>query len=371
MFAFIQLSRAEEEITLEKMCVFCGKKPNKKTKEHVIPQWLIKFTGSPKRKVFLGFVKEFETELKQREFAFDKFTFPACVACNSKYAQIEGDVKPIIIKILNEESILSEEVSTFLDWLDKVRIGLWLGMIQLDKNYADIESNFHIETRISQYDRLLITEKSDETGSKLNFGGIDAFSFSLTPSAFVLRINNYYFTNISYMFLFARRLGFPYPECMYMQPDDERVEALFKKGRERVMLPVLRKAIKEKGTMIYQPMFRGGLIEGNVAEYSSEYVREHSMDHENGVGNIYCTDGRELKEYTSGDSLNLTPSHVHSEREQLIKSVIHVCEWQNWLVQLLPKTDRLSSDQRKYVKSRFNTGVKVNDILIKHHRSML
>ena len=38
----------------KKICVFCGKKPIEKTNEHIIPLWLIEYTGDPKRKIFLG-----------------------------------------------------------------------------------------------------------------------------------------------------------------------------------------------------------------------------------------------------------------------------------------------------------------------------
>ncbi|MFT4764466.1 MAG: hypothetical protein ACI9OH_001560 [Oleispira sp.] len=356
---------------MAKVCVFCGEKPDEKSKEHVVPRWLIELTGDPKREAFLGFIKDFENGFKERKFSFDQLTFPACVSCNNKYADLEGKVKPILERILNKEQVTTEALSLFLDWLDKVRIGLWLGMIQLDKNYADVDPNFHIETRISQYDRMLIVEKSDSDRSKLNLGGIDTLSFSLTPSAFVLIVNNYYFTNISYMFLLHRRLGFPYPNEMYIQPDDERIEANFVHGRNRIMRPLLRKAIEENGSIFYQPMFRGGLIEGHISEYDNDYVKSHSLSFENGVGNIFQEENGGLIEHKLGSSFLVKPSTTQKDEKLFIKSAINVCKWQNWLVQFMPKPDRLSRDQIKYVKSRFRTGVKVNEIFIKHHESML
>ena len=35
-------------------CVFCGGTPDNKTKEHVLPMWLIEATGDPKEPVNLG-----------------------------------------------------------------------------------------------------------------------------------------------------------------------------------------------------------------------------------------------------------------------------------------------------------------------------
>ena len=41
-------------LQLEKRCIFCGKKPSEKNREHIIPRWLIALTGDPKREWYLG-----------------------------------------------------------------------------------------------------------------------------------------------------------------------------------------------------------------------------------------------------------------------------------------------------------------------------
>ncbi|QCT97623.1 hypothetical protein FEV13_12355 [Stutzerimonas degradans] len=354
---------------MAKVCVFCGAEPNGKTKEHVVPRWLIELTGNPKREVFLGFEKN--PQAKPRKFAFDQLTFPACDACNNKYASLENSVKPVMKKILDDQDVTVVELNNFLDWLDKVRVGLWLGMIQLDKNYAGIDPNFHIETRISQYDRMLIVEKTNAAKCKLNFGGVDALSFSLTPSAFVLIVNNYYFTNISYMFLLHRRLGYPYPQSMHLESGREQVAVVLAEGRSRVMRPILRKSIKEKGKVIYQPMFRCGLMGAGSVDYKNDYMRVHSMDFESGVGNIFSQRKSDVVEHFLGDKLNLTPDIMQNDSDLFVRSAIHISEWQNWLVQFLPNTDRLSRDERQFVRERFKTGVKINNLLIDRYKSLL
>lgn len=356
---------------MDKFCIFCGANPGKKSKEHVVPRWLIELTGDPKREVFLGLIKDVKNRFEERKFSFDQLTFPACLSCNNKYAELEANVKSILIKILSEEVVTTEELSLFLDWLDKVRIGLWLGMMQLNKNYVDIAPSFHIETRISQYDRMLIIEKSDSEKSRLNLGGVDTFSFNLTPSVFTLIVNNYYFTNISYMFLLHRRLGFPYPETMHFQPDDGRVELNFSHGRKRIMKPLLRKSIEEKGTILYQPMFRGGLIDSDISEYYNNYVRSHSLNFDDGVGNIFQEENGNFIEHSSGKSMFINPRNTQEDESLFLKSAINVCKWQNWLVQFLPNPDRLSQDQSKNKKDNFKVGVKENKIFIKHYESML
>lgn len=37
-----------------KTCIFCGEKCKNKTKEHVLPRWLIKMTGDPNREIRVG-----------------------------------------------------------------------------------------------------------------------------------------------------------------------------------------------------------------------------------------------------------------------------------------------------------------------------
>lgn len=205
-----------------KFCVFCGKKPNGKTKEHVIPKWLIELTGDPKREINVGI--DYTGKNKPfRRFAFNQFTFPACNDCNNKYSKLEAETKIIVDKILNNEKISAIQVSTFLDWMDKVRVGVWLGFILLDKNHLNIEPNFHVEKRIGQFDRVLMIEKSTNHVDRLNFSGADSPSFTFTPSAFCLSINDYSFTNISYMFLLSRRMGFPYPTEIFAQPDSNEI----------------------------------------------------------------------------------------------------------------------------------------------------
>lgn len=39
---------------MAKKCIFCGKQMSEKSKEHVIPQWLIEMTGDKKRTACFG-----------------------------------------------------------------------------------------------------------------------------------------------------------------------------------------------------------------------------------------------------------------------------------------------------------------------------
>lgn len=80
-------------------CIFCGEPPDNKTKEHVIPKWLIELTGDPKRIWKLGVrYGEEDKRKRERKFAADQFQFPACEACNSAYSELEGRAKSYMTK---------------------------------------------------------------------------------------------------------------------------------------------------------------------------------------------------------------------------------------------------------------------------------
>ena len=101
---------------MSRFCVFCGEKPESKTREHVIPQWLISMTGDPKRQACFGFNMS-NPEAKMRFFSFDQFAFPACDSCNNEYSELEGVVRKIMDDILSDKEILASDISIFLDWL--------------------------------------------------------------------------------------------------------------------------------------------------------------------------------------------------------------------------------------------------------------
>ncbi|RFA29935.1 hypothetical protein CAI21_08925 [Alkalilimnicola ehrlichii] len=353
------------------MCVFCGKHPEKKSKEHVVPQWLIEATGDPNRAVYLGIVKDFENGFRPRTYAFDQFSFPACEECNNRHSSLEDAAKSVLNAITAQQKVGPAEMSVLLDWFDKVRVGLWLGLNQLDKNYVDIEPQFAIASRMGQYDRMLCIEKSDGETKKLNFGGVDTVAFAFSPTAFVLIVNNYYFTNISHMFLISRRIGFPYPRSAYILPDSDRLEIDLHPGRERMSLPLIRRRMKERGTVIYQPMFPGGLVDGDMSIYDKPYVRKHSLDHAQGRGSLFLEVRNGLQELRPGQSISIEPHHVHDDWELFVSTAVHVCEWQNWLNSQLPSMDKLSKAQQAYIKKRYGLARKLNNMLIRHHTSLL
>ena len=84
--------RANTAVPPKRFCVFCGSPPVDKNKEHVLPQWLLRMTGDPRRVVKFGMNFEKQTVL---EFSWSSLVMPSCTACNERFSELEADVKPI------------------------------------------------------------------------------------------------------------------------------------------------------------------------------------------------------------------------------------------------------------------------------------
>ena len=201
---------------MDKICVFCGKKPEKKNKEHVLPQWLLKLTGDPNRIVTFGH----ETNSgKPLVFNWKNLTCPSCTKCNDRYAAFEAEIRTLVEKLLNKEELTGNESIKILDWLDKVRIGLWLNYYYLEKNKALINPRLFIDNRLGKKDRFLHIHFLESTKKSigLNAFGVEAFVFQSNPSCFGLRINNILLINGSNDYLVSQSCGFPYPKKMELQ----------------------------------------------------------------------------------------------------------------------------------------------------------
>jgi hypothetical protein len=135
---------------VERICIFCGNPPQEKNLEHPLPQWLLRMTGDPSRVVKLGL--NWKTG-KVIEFAYDQLRFPSCLTCNDRYATFEDDARKVVEKICNKDAASPSDYVLLLDWLDKVRIGLWLGYKYLLRNPTP--PNFTIDSRIARKDRMV------------------------------------------------------------------------------------------------------------------------------------------------------------------------------------------------------------------------
>lgn len=360
---------------MEKTCVFCGEKPQKKNLEHIIPQWLIELTGDSDRNAFFGYKEWLNSAAEKRIFSFDSFQFPACSSCNQKFANLEELTKPIVCKILSEDAVSAIEFNTLLDWLDKVRVGLWLGYWYLDKTTLVIRPKFHISERIGAHDRMLAIYRTDRENKGLNFSDCSSLSFRYMPSCFCLFINNFVFFNISYDFLFSRRIGFPYPsETFFVESNDINDEPIvnyhFNNGRNRVMVPVLKKRIRIKTTEIYQPMYSQFLKIPELKQlYKTKYVIDNSISQEEGIGKVFIEGNDNFIEYPTTSSKLWLPEHKYSYGDLFFNIQLLVMEWQSYLDGFIPSVKMLSKERKNNIQKMQNLKKLYNDKIMDLIRS--
>jgi hypothetical protein len=354
---------------MKRFCVFCGRKPEEKNKEHVIPQWLIAMTGAPSRKARFGLSPSQDFERwEPREYAFSSFAFPACTKCNDEYHHLETSTKPVILKLLARESISASEISGLLDWMDKVRVGLWLGYQMLDRNVAGITPRFYISQRIGKFDRMFALAFGTRPVKHLSFVGVPTFAFRYAPTVFGLVINNMYIFNVSQVYLFAPRLGFPEPteRLIAMERNDM---ALLRAGRHRVLKPIIRAQLPFKGAQLFQPMFPGELALARPL-YDTSYVREHCQDWDNGIGGIFAATGQRSGWLSDSESPWWMPNPETHNVHMMGSLQLAVLQYQKYLLRnTMPSYERAAPEIREHVKLRHRMASKELDHLIRYVRT--
>jgi hypothetical protein len=189
----------------DKFCLFCGKKPDIKTKEHILPKWLIKLTGDPNRKALFPLLGNAENT-----FTFSKFTFPSCKLCNHKFGKLEELAKIVVSKMLRSENIKALEIEILMDWMDKIRIGIWLAQYARDGEKYDFEPKFYIQQRIGEKDRALYIAFTKQKTKRLNFlPSIDPY-FIYSPCFMGIYINGIAIISISQEFIISQATNLPY-----------------------------------------------------------------------------------------------------------------------------------------------------------------
>lgn len=235
---------------MRKFCIFCGKEPDNKNKEHIIPQWLIKMTGDPKRIASYG-----KKNGKEIKFPWLNYVFPSCEKCNTDFGKVEEKVKVIFEKLISEKSITHNEFNLFLDWLDKIRVGIWLGQSML-KN-KDFEPNFFINDRVGSKDRLCLVYKLNDSEKGIGYIGTETPAFEYVPSCFTLVINNFVFLNYSKEFLLAKNLGFPYPSSYSYIPEGGLIAEKIIEGKSEITYPIIDGKIIKPVIKFYQSILSG------------------------------------------------------------------------------------------------------------------
>jgi hypothetical protein len=274
----------------------------------------------------------------------------------------------VVGKILSDSSVSEGEFNTLFNWFDKVRVGLWLGFRYLEKNAAEVTPKFHISDRIGLNDRMLAIYKQDSKRTAINIIGCDLMSFYYTPSCFTLRINNYWFLNISFNDLFSRRIGFPFPKERFSLENGLLMNDQVP-GCNRIMIPLLKKTLGLKGTEIYQPMFKNfkqkpESISEYIRLYDTEYVRNNSLSWENGVGKVFIMQDNKLNHYPDKSSTLWIPTITYEEMKIIMKMQIMTVELQEYIDSLAPSTKLLSKESRLGYTKRRDLNRRYNKALV-------
>lgn len=279
-----------------KFCVFCGLPPQDKNKEHILPQWLLSLTGDPKRTVTMLYDYHKGREIS---FSWSALVTPACEACNTKFSRMEASVKPVIEGLLERQSLTAAEYVLLLDWLDKVRIGLWLNYQLLQGNLLGIKPSFHINDRVRKKDRFVAIYPLSGNELGLNAFGTNTLAFQEAPSVFGLRVNNLLMINCSSDYIFSGRCGFPSPTYMGLMLDGENAGCL-ELGRfrysKKTKTPLFRHKLAKPSIYLFQPIAQrttgselidGGYFGGADTQLDN-FLAENLMDaNVAGVGRLY------------------------------------------------------------------------------------
>jgi hypothetical protein len=345
-----------------KFCVFCGAQPAGKNKEHVLPRWLLELTGDPTRPGNFGLDLSLSVKnAKRRQYAFSQFQFPSCGVCNNLFGDLESNAKAIVLKLLASDGLAPHELSKLLDWFDKIRIGLWLGYHQLDKNFEQIWPRFYISHRIGRKDRLLVLALRRDKRELLSFIGPNLLAFRFAPVALGLIINGLCFVNISCDYLLARRLGFPYPRSAIISIGSQKEDYCeLGPGQDRVLRPIYTGPLQLPGAMYCQPMFSSEMTRPARALYEKDYVRAHSLDWASGVGGIYYSKDDRFHWLNAEGSRQAVECCRNGAEKKLVLSVIFALKYLN--THRRPDYRHRTRTDRKIIDMRFKASLRELEI---------
>lgn len=350
-----------------RVCIFCGGPPTDKTREHVIPRWLIEQTGDPNRRILLGpFTSQSLIRGRSdpfKSFSFESFSFPSCRACNARFADLEGRAKPAILALMDARPLSSSDFDVTLDWFDKVRVGLWLAYHYfLDRNYWGVQPHFFIADRLATSDRSLSIRRAQTYEPGIRFAGVNTPAFAHTPSCFSLVINEWFLLNVSSHFLVSKAAGLPYPVVMEFGPD-ERIRTVLKSGHEELRYPLLDLGSQPAGVVLGQPRIPGPqLMAGGEDLYEGTYLSRITVTANRGKL-LVQRDGAVTTLPDDAGTAWVPPTEGAFE-EMLRANARETLLLQNALTQRLSLSPALSTEQRRFMETQNTNCIDANNQLL-------
>jgi len=366
----------------KKQCIFCGNLPDEKTKEHILPKWLLEFTGDTNRTVFLGMdLPHYKKtgKLKERKYSLSAFHFPACSSCNSNFSKLEHHAKLVMEKIFRADFLNNDELTILLDWFDKVRMGLWLAYTRLDGFSDEINPFIHISTRVRQKDRaLFIYDYRDDIKDGLGFSGVNSPAFYQVPSCFSLRINNKLFINASADFLTSKNLGFNYGKLNDLEEKGLHQMFDIALGDGKIRYPIVGFPYASGAAEIYQVISSNHLA-ANLAPgidkilFDDSYLSANCLpqfsDNSIKVSKIFYKEleNNEIRILQEDEEIDITPTapkSIKATEDIIINMISKIQVWlfkRRFLAHLIPeskKSNLLQSQaetfaaQKSFVRSK-------------------
>jgi hypothetical protein len=341
--------------------------PEAESKEHIVPRWLIELTGEPKRTGVFGPFWDGKV-LKMHSYSFDRFAFPACEKCNQESSELEGSASTVVSSIVDEKPLSSADLQVLLTWLDKVRIGVWLALLYMQKGLYPISPNYFIDSRLDKSDRMVLLYKSDYAGLRLQFDitGVPAFQYH--PSCFYLVVNDYYFFNVATDFLLSKRMGLPYPSQI-SYTNTPAMKMKMHEGKERIAYPPVTLRYARKCAQIFQPMFKIETKSQFNEYYETDFVKSITLDHSKGAGKVFYYDGVRLSQFPVDKSDCWLPPKTWNDNELRLTVGKQTLEFQLHLLKYGP-TDRkidyrhISPEKRRLVREQVQLATKVNKMFL-------
>ena len=266
--------------------------------------------------------------------------------------------------------VSASELHVLMDWFDKVRIGIWLGMIYLNKNYRGIIPQFHIADRISQKDRMLIIFESDERDQGIGLSGCDTPLFHKMPSVCQVVINHLHFVTVSSDFLLARRFGWPYAsKKRSVDIHTDGFEAVIVHGTNRIQPPIIKELPLVEGCAIFQPIAHQDLIKHNLELffefYANKFLIEASLDPNRGIGRIFV-DNMDPIPYPE-NSADLWMPRTSYPKKLLMQQVgLWVATLQRELFLDIPDYSHFPKEDRKIRQAEIKGAIAIQDKIIEH-----
>lgn len=265
------------------VCIFCGKAPESKTKEHIFPQWLLKMTEFYSKDTSVG---TNWTTGKEIIFPAKNYTFPACDICNNKFSKLEGQIKIIIERLIEDSDVSGAELELLLDWFDKIRIGAWLGISYMNKSIFSSPPNFYINDRVGIKDRYLSITNTYLPEKTLNWSGANTLTFMTSPTALSLRVNNLIFVSASTDFLVSQSVGFPFASWEMQMPGSKIGHFKLSPGTGKIKPDCFKLKPYVPSYIIRQPIYNT-VREAYPSLYANDHVQKHSYDTNSGIGKIF------------------------------------------------------------------------------------